>query len=124
MIIFPYLSGQQEANQALVTKGGSDRPSVFIDFADGLISSATTITSVSAIALGSTGAVTTATVVGTASVSGTVARIDLQTCGVGGTAAALNGDRFKMVVTCVPFTGGPLSFPVFIYIEAPGYDVS
>jgi len=122
--IFPYLSGQQEANQALVTKGATDRPSVFIDFADGLISSATTITSVSAIALGSTGAVTTATVVGTASVSGTVARIDLQTCGVGGTAAALSGDRFKMTLTCTPSIGGPLSYPVFIYIEAPGYNVS
>jgi hypothetical protein len=122
--IFPYLSGQQDANQGLVIKAGSDQPSVYVDFADGLLSSATTITTISAIALGSTGAVTTATVVGTTGISGTVGRVDLQTCGVGGTAAALTGDRFKMTVTCTPSIGGPLSYPVFIYIEAPGYNVS
>jgi hypothetical protein len=122
--IFPYISGHQEANQGLVTKNGTDKPSVFIDFADGLISSATTITTISAIALSSTGSTTTSTVVGTTSVSGQTARVDLKTCGVGGTASALNGDRFKMTVTCTPSTGGPLVYPVFIHISDPDYDVS
>jgi len=121
--IFPYISGHQEANQGLIVKNGSDKPSVFIDFADGL-TSATTITTISAIALSSTGATTTATVVGTTAVSGQTARIDLQTCGAGGTSAALNGDRFKMTVTCTPSTGGPLVYPVFIHISDPDYDVS
>ena len=122
--IFPYISGHQEANQGLVVKNGTDKPSVFIDFADGLISSATTITTISAIALSSTGSTTTSTVVGTTSVSGQTARVDLKTCGVGGTASALNGDRFKVSVTCTPSTGGPLVYPVFVHINDPDYDVS
>jgi hypothetical protein len=122
--IFPYISGQQESNQGLLVKNGTDKVSVFIDFSDGLLNSATTITTVSAIALDSTGATTTGTVVGTTAVSGQTARIDLQTCGAGGTSAALNGDRFRMTVTCTPSTGGPLVFPIFIHIDAPGYGVS
>ena len=121
--IFPYISGQQESNQGLLVKNGTDKVSVFIDFSDGLLNSATTITTVSAIALDSTGT-STATVVGTTAVSGQTARIDLQTCGTGGTSAAKNNDRFKMTVTCTPSIGGPLVFPIFILIEDPAYGVS
>ena len=121
--IFPYISNKQESNQGLIIKNGTDKPSVFIDFSDGLLNSSTTITTVSATALDSTGT-STATVVGTTAVSGQTARIDLQTCGAGGTSAAKNNDRFKMTVTCTPSTGGPLVFPVFVLIDDPTYGVS
>ena len=121
--IFPYISNKQESNQGLIIKNGTDKPSVFIDFSDGLLNSSTTITTVSATALDSTGT-SPATVVGTTAVSGQTARIDLQTCGTGGTSAAKNNDRFKMTVTCTPSTGGPLVFPVFVLISDPTYGVS
>jgi hypothetical protein len=118
--IFPYISGDQSANVGLMVKNGADKPSVFVDFADGLLTSATTLTTVTAVALDSTGA-SVATVVGTTGITGTVARVDLQTCGAGGTSAAADGDRFRMVITATPSSGGPLNYPVFIYIDNQTY---
>ena len=123
-LIFPYRAGAQDQNQGLLVKNGTDKVSFQVDFSSGLLNSATTITTVSAIALDSTGATTTSTVVGTTAVSGQTARVDLQTCGAGGTASAKNNDRFKVTVTCTPSTGGPLVFPVFVFIDDPTYGVS
>lgn len=122
--IFPYINGAQDANQGMLVKNGTDKVSFQVDFSDGMLNSATTITTVSAIALDSTGATTTATVVGTTAVSGQTARIDLQTCGAGGTSAALNGDRFRVTVSAIPSQGGPLVFPVFVLIDNPTYGTS
>jgi hypothetical protein len=125
MNIFPYISGQQESNQGLIVKSSSGKPSCVIDFSDGLINSATTITGVSAVALSSTGSTVTSNVVGTLAISGATVRCDLRTGGASsGTDDALNNDRFKMIVTCTPSSGGPLVFPIFIHIDAPTYGVS
>jgi hypothetical protein len=122
--IFPYISNQ-DSNEGLVIKGSSDYPSFFIDWSDGLISSGATITSVSAIALSSTGSTVTSNVVGTLAISGAQTRVDLRTGGASsGTDDALNNDRFKLTVTCTPSSGGPLTYPVYILVDARSYNVS
>lgn len=122
MTLFSYDS-DQEFNQGLITKGASDQPSYRVDFADGLVSSATVITTASAIALDSTGAVATANVVGTITISSSVVRVDLKTCGSSGTGDATNGDRFRVALTATLSSSGPLVFMTFINIDADAYDL-
>jgi hypothetical protein len=123
--IFPYINGAQAANEGLITKGASDFPSFYIDWSDGLISSGTTISSVSAVALSSTGSTVTSNVVGTLAISGAQTRVDLRTGGASsGTDDALNNDRFKLTITCTPSSGGPITYPVYILIDAGSYNVS
>ena len=121
MNIFTYRASDQFANIGLIVKDGLDRPSVFLDFSDGCINSAVTVSTVSAIAVSSTNSTITTQVVGTTAVSNQVARIDLKTCGASGTSAAVDGDRMKMTVTAALSSGGPLLFDVFIDITAPTY---
>lgn len=123
MTLFSFSSSDAAQNQGLVIKSGAEMLPVFVDFADGLINSAVTITTVNAIALDSNGAVVTSNVVGTTAVSGSVARVDLRTCGTNGTADAVNNDRFRMTVTATCSSGGPLTFTTFLLISAPGYDL-
>lgn len=120
MNLFSYDSDDITKNIGLVVKGQADKPSYRVDMADGLIGNAT-ITTTSAIALDSTGAMTT-NVVGTTAVSGTVVRVDLKTCGASGTGNATNGDRFRVTLTVTPSTGGPLTHNAYVLIDANSYD--
>ena len=120
-VVYTYASGNQFANQSNLVKDSTEKPSVFIDFTDGVISSSITVNTITAVAVSSTNASITANVVGTIGASGSIARVDLKTCGAGGTSAALDGDRMKMTVTATLSSGGPLLYDCFIDISAPTY---
>ena len=117
--LFSYRSDNQFANYASIVKGASDFPSVFIDFSDGAISSAVTLDSVGAVAISSTGSTITVNCVGTTGRSGLVARVDLRTGGgTVGTAAASEGDRYRVRTTAVFSNGGTVFFDLFVFIDS------
>lgn len=121
MTIFSYNPEDSQANFGIVTKGSVDKPSVFIDFAGGLISNAVTISTVSAVGTSSVNTTITSQVVGTISTSGTVARLDLKTGGTSGTGAATNGDEYLITATCQPSSGGPITFAIYVNIDSQVY---
>ncbi len=120
MNIFSYRASNQFSDQGLMVKSGLDKPSVVIDWLDGL-PSAITISTVAVAALSSTGATITAACINTLSTSGTQTTINLATCGSGGTAAATNGDRMRIRSTATLSNNGVLIFDTFLYIADPTY---
>lgn len=123
MNLFSYRASNQFADQGLMVKGGLDKPSMVIDWLDGL-PSAITVTTVAVAALSSTGAVITAACINSLSTSGTQTTINLATCGSGGTSAAQNGDRMRIRSTATLSNNGALVFDAFVYIADPSYSPS
>lgn len=121
MTVFSYNSAMSPSNIASITKDATEKPSFFIDFASGMISSSATLLTVSAVGISSTNTTITTQTVGTTAISGTLVRVDLKTGGSGGTGAATNGDQYQIAVSAQPSSGGPLDFSVFVKIEAPTY---
>ncbi len=120
MNVFGYVPGEG-GNWRSITKTSLDKPSVYIDFAGGLLAAAT-IGSVGATGLSSTGAVNTVNVVGTTTFSGTVGRIDLRTGGATvGTLAATDQDQYRIRVTATPDVGGPIYFDIHVLIDDAAY---
>lgn len=92
---------------------------MFIDFSDAAISSAVTLDSVGAVALSSTGSVITVNCIGTTGRSGLVARVDLRTGGSSvGTAAASEGDRYRVRTTAIFSNGGTVFYDLFIFVDS------
>lgn len=121
MTIFPYNPAFSGSNIGSIVKDATEKPSVFVDWAAGMISSAVTVTTVTAVGVSSINTTITTQCVGTISTTGTVTRVDLRTGGSGGTSAAVNGDQYEIVLTCQPSSGGPLDFALFVRIDAQTY---
>lgn len=122
MTVYSYSNADSQGNVASIIKDSTEKPSLFIDFANGLISSAVSISTVTAVGVSSTNTVITSQVVGTTSINGTIVRIDLKTGGTSGTGPATDNDQYQIAVTAQPSSGGPLDFAIFVRIDAPTYD--
>ncbi len=121
MIVYSYNPAFSGANIGSIVKDSTEKPSLFVDWAGGLISGAVTVTTVTAVGLSSTSSTITTQVVGTISTTGTLTRLDLKTGGASGTSPAVDGNQYQIVVTCQPSSGGPLDFSIFVRIDAPTY---
>lgn len=120
MNVYSYIDSNQFANVGLLVKGGLDMPSFLIDWNDGL-ADGSTISSVTVAALSSTGATITSACISSTSTSGAQTLVLLATCGAGGTAAAVDGNRMRLEALATLSNAAVLAFDVFCYIANPNY---
>lgn len=120
MQIFTYRARDGERNQAQINKGPLDKVSYIVDFADGILGSAT-LSSTSVGAQDSSAQVVTSACVGTTTISGTTVQQTLLTCGTSGTQAAINDSRFRIDTDVTLSNGEILRFSTFVYVNANTY---
>ena len=114
-MIFSYRTNPQ-LNEGLLTKLPLELPLYKIDFQDG-IPAGVTISTSSTGALNENSAYATPYAVGTTSSSGTVVSQTLLSCGSSGSAAAVNGARFKVTTTVVLSNGETLAWNTFVFVD-------
>lgn len=118
MTILSYANLQP--NAASLTKGGTDRPSFQVDFSGGMPSGITLgLCSVGVVNIANFN-VTHDCLVGV-STSGTVATVNMATCGSSGAAAA-NGAQFRFRITQNLSSGGRLVFDAYVLVQNPVYE--
>ena len=121
--LFSFDNDATARNRGLIVKSGLDEPVLSIDFSDGLSTSATVLTTVTATVVNSVGVTVTANCVNTVNVNATQVRLELATCGrTGPTVEATNGDQFRVDLYATPDDGGPLTYAVFVWIDNPDFE--
>ncbi len=120
-VIFSYRV-TPDINEGLLTKLPLELPRYVVDFQDG-IPSGVTISTASTGALNVNGNFATPYAVGTTAISGTTVAQTLLTCGSSGTAAAVNGARFKVTTTATLSNAEVLLWNTYVFIsEGATYD--
>lgn len=114
-MIYTFRSNPQ-LNEGLLAKLPLELPLYKIDFQDGMPAGVTISTS-STGALNENSVYATPYAVGTTSTSGTVVSQTLLSCGSNGSAAAVNGARFKVTTTATLSNGEQLIWNTYVFID-------
>ena len=118
--IFSYRSREADLNESQLFKSSLSLPQYSIDFADGM--GTATISTASTGAVNASNSFSTASCVGTTAIASTVVSQHLLTCGTSGTAAAIDGARFKVTTTATLSNGSVLTYAVYVLVQAASYD--
>lgn len=120
MITFSYRSGNTP-NEGVLEKAGLDKPEFAVDFTDG-IPSGVTLSSATVGAVNAANADVTTQCISSVTTTGATTPTLMATCSTGGTAAATNGDRFRLRTTVTLSNSRTLIYDVYVYIANPAYD--
>ena len=107
-------------NEASFNKAGLDKPIFGIDWADGM-ASGVTLAACSYSAVTSANADITAQCISGVTTTGTVTTVSMVTCSTGGTAAATDGDRFRLRILQTLSDSRVCNFDAFVIIQNPAY---